>query len=157
MEYTWSQNKTIEINENAYSVVSGESMIVISEYSRRTGQDNLFEYAFIGRICDTDIADNVGYTKLFMLVPADSSSSFSYTDQEILETSAYISIFAAPDSEPHHSIEEGEIRGRKIDENSWQVSIDIVTNPQVFEGYYGSRSITTVSYTHLTLPTTPYV
>ena len=74
-----------------------------------------------------------------MVIPSDSTSTFSYSDEEILETSAFFNIFAAPSGLPHQFIDQGEITGTKLSDNSWRVSIDVVTKIQAYGEIHGDQ------------------
>ena len=138
-EFSWSSNRSIEIDPEVAVIMIGDSTISVIEYQILQGQDVLFEYNEFFNTCDDDVLDGVGSRKFSMLIPSDSINSFSYTDQEILETSAFFDIFGAPSSLPHQSIEEGEINGRKIDDTSWSVSIDVVTKIQEYGVVHGDQ------------------
>jgi len=137
MEFTWTTNRSIEIEPEVENVMIGDSTISIIEYQIKEGPNVLFEFNKFSNICDDDILDGSASKKFSMIIPSDSMSSFSYTDQEILETAAFYDIFAAPSGFVHQSVEEGEIIGRKIDENSWRISIDVVTKIQEFGAVQG--------------------
>lgn len=135
-EYIWTQNQSIELETKVDSIVMNDSVLFfISEYSITDGEDNLFNFKTTAESC-RDIADSGGTSDLFILVPADSTESFSYRDQEILQTSAFLQI-SAFGVVPLHSVEEGAISGVKLDEDSWRVSIDVVTSPLGFADYEG--------------------
>ncbi len=126
-DMVWSENRSIEILTLSDTLIVQDTVVNIIEYIIRDGEDNLFEYRDIFNACDPDIADGVGFTEFSMVIPRDSINSFSYRDEEILETSAFVNVFAAPTSFPHQIVEEGEIRGTRIDDNSWQIFIDVVS------------------------------
>ena len=132
MNFTWSTNRTIEIDPEVANVPIGDSLISLIEYQVIEGQDFLFEFSQFSNFCDPEIADGVGTLDFVMVVPADSTDAFTYTDQEILETSAFVRVFAAPDGLPDQSVEEGEISGVRIDDNSWRISIDVVSSLQEY-------------------------
>lgn len=139
MEFTWSNNRSIAIDSAVTSFMVGDSIINLIEYRPIEGQDILFEFNNVSNLCDADIADGTSSMKFTMAIPSDSTSTFSYTDREILETSAYLNIFAAPSGLPHQFIEEGEIMGSRIDENSWRVSVDVVTSLQEYAELQGDQ------------------
>ena len=125
-DFFWTQNRSIELVTKADSVMMNDSLIFLAEYFISDGEHNLFEYVNKGQFC-RDIVDSGGSTTFFMLVPIDSTESFSYRDQEIIETAAFLE-----HSYPflNHSVEEGQIYGAKIDDDSWRISINVVTKPQ---------------------------
>ncbi|MDA8692955.1 hypothetical protein N9L92_02755 [Saprospiraceae bacterium] len=133
-DFTWTQNKSIMIDTESYSEIINDSLIFISEYNIVDGQSNVFEHTFVSQVCE-DVFDGFGVTTFAMAIPSDSSNSFSYTDLEIIETSAFYKIFSAPSSLPDHSIEEGEISGVKIDDSTWRISIDVVTKTQEIQEF----------------------
>ncbi len=137
----WSENKSIEIMTFSDTLIVQDTVVNIIEYIIRDGEGNLFEYSDVFNICDPDIADGVGFTEFSMVIPRDSINSFSYRDEEILETSAFVNVFAAPDANLHQSVKEGEIRGIRIDESSWQITINIISSPQSYGELMGEESI----------------
>jgi len=139
MDFTWSSNKSIEIDPEAESFMIGDSMINLITYRVIEGQDVLFEFEKVFTLCNSDIVDGIAIRKFSMIIPSDSMNNFSYTDQEILETAAYFDVFAGPSSLAHQSIEEGEIIGRKIDDNSWRISIEVVTKIQEYGEVNGDQ------------------
>ena len=132
MEFTIQNNRSIEIDPSVETIMQGDSLIDIIEYGVRDGQDMLFQFLDIFNFCEADIADGTSATTFSMIIPADSTNSFSYTNEEILQTSAYLDIFAAPSSLPHQYFQEGEITGERIDDNTWMVSIDVVSSLQEY-------------------------
>ncbi len=130
MEFTWSNNQAITPITN--TIMIGDSTLDVLEYQIIEGQNILFEFKELFNACDDDILDGVGSREFAMVIPADSTSSFSYTDLDIIETLAFVDIFEAPGSLPHQSVEEGRISGRKLDDNNWSVSIDIISKLQAF-------------------------
>jgi len=137
LEFTWSQNRSIEIVPDIDSVMVGDSIINLIGYQVVDGQDILFEYTAIGTTCDPDIADGNGILDFSMAIPADSTITFSYVDSEIIATSAFVNIITETSSSPYHFVEEGTITGTRIDDNSWQVSVDIITTPQEYGELFG--------------------
>jgi hypothetical protein len=85
MVFTWTTNRSIEIEPEVENVMIGDSTISLIEYQIKEGQDILFEFNEFSNICDDDILDGSGSKKFSMIIPSDSMSSFSYTDQEILK------------------------------------------------------------------------
>ncbi|MEM9822961.1 MAG: hypothetical protein AAF985_17910, partial [Bacteroidota bacterium] len=138
-EFVWSSNKSIAIDPEVETVMMGDSLISIIEYRTTEGQDILFEYNEFFSLCDDEILDGTSSRKFLMVIPADSTSSFSYKDQEILATSAFLDIFAAPDSRPHQWVQEGEIIGKKLDDDRWRVSIEVITTIQAYGMVQGDQ------------------
>ena len=143
-EMSWSSNKTIEIDSQVTTFMVLDSLVDLIEYRIKDGENLLFEYRKISNICDPEIADAVSSVTFSMIIPADSINSFSYNDSEILQTYAYVSAFAAPDGLPDQSVKEGEIHGTKIDENTWQISVAVVSTLQAYGESVGDevRTIT---------------
>lgn len=131
-EFIWSSNKSIEIDPEHGTVIMGDSMINIISYEVTDGQDILFEFNEFSDACDDDIADGFGSRRFMMVIPSDSTNSFTYTDHKISETFAFLNIFAAPEALPPQYVEEGKITGKKTDDNSWRVSIDVITKIQPY-------------------------
>ncbi len=125
-EYTWTQNKSILFNPRVDSTIVNDSVIYFSEFSTIDGQDNLFEFTRLSQSCP-DILDSGGGVAFLFVVPQDSTENFNYNDIEILETSAHqrglglVGICGM-------TIEQGTINGTKIDENTWQVAVDVLPN-----------------------------
>ncbi len=138
-DMVWSENRSIEILTLSDTLIVQDTVVNIIEYIRRDGEDNLFEYRDIFNACDPDIADGVGFTEFSMVIPRDSINSFTYRDEEILETSAFVNVFAAPDGNLHQSVKEGQIQGTRIDESSWQITINIISRPQSYGELMGEE------------------
>lgn len=119
-EFTWSQNQTIQLDT---TVTQGVPELIVT-----SGQENVFEYFSLSEVC-VDFIGLTGGVQFFMAIPADSTDSFQYTDQEIAATSAH----TVSDGQGcfQQIVRRGEIRGTRIDGNSWQVSIDIITTENV--------------------------
>ena len=83
---------------------------------------------FTGEFCE-DVLDSGGGWRLAFVVPADSTDTFRYSDLELRDALAFYEVFGFVCC-AGHIIEEGEVSGRRIDDDSWQVSIDVVTTPQ---------------------------
>ena len=125
-EYTWTENQSIDMVVDTFALV--DTLMPVSNYFTTSGQYNLFVFRNRLSFCE-DIADTGGSVLLSFVVPPDSTESFLYSGQELKETSAFLNISTFGGG-PHHSIEEGEISGTRVNENSWQVSIDVTTQPQ---------------------------
>lgn len=127
--FSWTQNRSIDSRVDSI-FLNDTTVVSTTEYFITDGESNLFNYTNIFETC-RDIADIGGGSTLFIFVPVDSTESFSYTDEEIIETSAFLrlarGLFFA-----NHTVEEGEMTGTKIDDDSWRISIDVVTKPQEY-------------------------
>ena len=125
-EYTWTPNKSILFNPRVDSVIVNDSVIYLSEFSIIDGQGNLFEFTRLSQACP-DVLDSGGGAVLSFVVSHDSTENFNYNDIEILETSAHqrgignVGICGM-------TIEQGTINGTRIDENTWQIAVDIIPN-----------------------------
>ena len=139
-EFSWTQNKSIEIDTKGDSTMINDSLIYFVEYSITDGSSNLFEYVDFFEACE-DISDTGGSSNFSMIIPTDSTESFSYIDQEIMETSAFLRLYSFGGT-PLHSVEEGEISGTKLDDGSWRIFINVVTKPLNDSDNSESESIT---------------
>jgi len=136
-----SENRAIEMVSDRDSVIVGDTTFHVIEYQVVDGQDRVFEYNLISQVCDDDVFDAGGGRNFTMVVPADSTSTFSYTDSEILSTSAFVNFTGFTDR-VNQFVEEGEIIGTRIDDNNWQVSIDVVTTLQEYGVISGVTPLT---------------
>ena len=127
-EFFWNPDSNIRTREDS-TFVENDSLVALTDFAIVQGSDNVFEVRFMGEFCE-DIADSGGGYRLVIMMPSDSIDSFRYADAELRETSAYFEPFGFVEDVAHF-IREGEVIGRRLDEESWQLSIDVVTTPQI--------------------------
>ena len=128
-EFLWEPNKTIVTRLDSIDITN-DSLASFIDYNIINGMDNVFEVRFTGEFCE-DVLDGFGGWRFALAVPSDSTDTFSYSGIELREAFAFYESFGGLICCAGHIAEEGQVVGTRIDEDSWRVSIDIVTTPQI--------------------------
>ena len=99
---------------------------------------------FTGEFCE-DVLDSGGGSRFAFVVPVDSTETFTYSDLELNDALAFYEVFGFACC-AGYVIEGGEIRGRRTDDDSWQVSIDVgITPPAITPTQSQNTPLTTAS------------
>ena len=126
-DFFWSQDKSIITRVDSFPL-GNDSLVAFIDYNIISGSSNVFEVRFTGEFCE-DVLDSGGGSRFAFVVPVDSTETFTYSDLELNDALAFYEVFGFACC-AGYVIEGGEIRGRRTDDDSWQVSIDVVTTPQ---------------------------
>lgn len=108
---------TFEFNEDAqrnhYQVVNGNKLV--------------FHFNHVAAQCDDIIDDEWGEILIFQI--EDNIQEFEFIDDEILSTNCFYYQYGAWVSGHQQNVQKGLIKGVKTSDNTWEVIIDIETNP----------------------------
>ncbi len=88
-----------------------------------SGDNLVFEYRFVGAQRDLVADDEFVETILFEIDP--QTNSFSLENSELQTINAFYQQFCFCQQAGSIAIDNGTISGAKIDDDSWQISIDI--------------------------------
>ena len=102
-----------EFERNNYSVIDGNKL--------------LFEYNHTGAQCDHIIDDEWGEKLTFQ--EEDNNFEFEFVDDEILLTNCFYQQYGAWVSHNQYQIKNGIIKGEKLSENEWEITVNIETTP----------------------------
>jgi len=116
--FEWESDKqiTFEFNDEAqrnyYQVANGNKLV--------------FNYIHIGAQCDDIIDDEWAEILIFQI--ENNIEEFEFVDEEILSTNCFYFQSGAWVSGQQQNVKKGFIRGEKISENTWEISVNIETN-----------------------------
>lgn len=115
----WSLGKEIIVNYN--------TDYQRNEYSIVNGENRLFEYNHSGAQCD-DVLDDEWGEKLTFIIN-NATSNFEFVNENILEIKCFYQQYGAWVRHGQYQIKDGTIKGEKISENEWEITVSIVTSP----------------------------
>jgi len=142
----WSQDCTVSLpisgnieflESEVFEFVEEESLVFDEEnnvFFSSSGDNIVFNYRLLlGRISETNGQTSFFLNEESISFEIDSSmNEFSFSDQELATTNANYRAGPTLDS-PSFLIEQGTISGNRIDEQSWDISIDIIITTDFWE------------------------
>lgn len=115
----WVQGKDIVVNynteyqRNEYSIVDGENI--------------LFEYNHSGAQCDDRVDDEWG--EIFTFIINKETTNFELSNADILGIKCFYQEYGAWVRNNQYQIKDGMVKGKKISENKWEISVSVLTTP----------------------------
>lgn len=130
----WNTEKEImveyqaEYERNYYTIIDGDKLV--------------FEYNHSGAQCDSAIDDEWGERLIFQIEA--NLSEFDFADDQILSTNCFYQEYGAWVNHVQQQVKNGTIRGEKIAENKWEITVNIVTTPSPYNQEVKNISFTKV-------------
>jgi hypothetical protein len=116
---SWTLGKEIVVEYN--------SEYESNDYNVTDGDNRLFEYNHSGAQCD-DIADDEWGEKLTFVINQETTD-FEFVNEDIVETKCFYQEYGAWVRHNKYQIKDGTIKGEKISENEWKITVSVFTTP----------------------------
>lgn len=97
-----------------------------NDYTVEDGNNLVFEYNYTRAQCDYIADDEWGETLIFQV--EDQNNNFDFTNDEILATNCFYQQQGAWVNHNQYQIKRGVIKGEKISENQWKITVDVETD-----------------------------
>jgi hypothetical protein len=116
---TWYEGKEI--------VVTYDSIYQRNEYNIEDGVNILFEYNHAGQQCDDVYDDEWGEILTFEI--DKKIIDFEFVDSNIITTKCFYQEYGAWVRHNRYQIKDGIIKGKKISEDKWEITVSVSTTP----------------------------
>ncbi len=119
---SWSKNRIISVE---YNDAWQQDWYRIAE-----GENDVFEYTFTHAEC-LDVNDDERSEELIFEI-SEEANNFEYSGEEMAHAKCFYREFGAWINR-QYTINDGTIKGEKLSENKWKISVSIITPPLIYD------------------------